>query len=289
MAIIPINTAASGLDIFLRQNGVLTNPLSITYVVKEPSGTIIDSDVGFKRSTGHYDARNTIIPSGFVINLPWKITWTFVSPNNITSSATEEFTVIEGFVPSFIEFDSIIELVKVDLGLTATEFTDEQFKSFVTKSLNRINRELCLENTVNELSLDSVTEEITPTLNSAGIDLLVLSIECLIVKRKRSIAIGKGIRIRDADSEIDTTAGFGGQRDLVENACDAFNKAISQIIYGGCSIFKDKQATITGSVIGYSNSRIIEVMDHAGEGTGLERDFSSPFDSSDTDIPGCRG
>lgn len=278
--IIPVGTAASGLDIFLRYNNVLTDPISITYQIFEPGDTIVGSGSGFRRSTGHYDARNSVIPSGFDISNPWKIEWTFTSPANVTSTACENFIVVSELVPAFSNIDNIIEQLKLDLGLRDTDFTQSQLETFIIKALNKINRSLCLAGTDQELHLDETTGTITPPINSAGLDLILMSVECLIVRRDRRVAISKGIRVRDGDSEIDTTAGFVGQRELSQDLCNDYEKAIAQLLYNGCAITEGGMDRIPGDLIWYGNSRIYADMDHDGQGSGQTRDFSSPFDSS---------
>jgi len=285
MAIVKENTAASGLDIFLRFNNILTDPISISYEIKEPAGSTIDSNIGFKRSVGHYDARNTVIPSGFNTSKSWKIIWTFTAPNNITSSITEEFCV-DSTTITLDNLNDLISQIKIDLGLKDSDFTDEQFAIFIIKALNKINLRLCLSGS-ETLKLNEFGN-IVPKINEGGQELILLAIECLIQQRKRIISVGKGIRVRDGDSEIDTTAGFAGQKDLVTNICGDFDKAIVHILYTGCSIIDGKASNVAGDMVWYGNSRIFANMDHDGDGNGETRDFSSPFDNNGWSWDFCR-
>ena len=119
MAIVAQGVAASGLDVFIRFQGALTDPIAgPTYVIKEPGGTTVGTGSGFKRTTGHFDARATVIPSGFSIVDEWKITWTATSPASVTSSTTECFSVVASLDFAFNNLQNITDLVKLDLGLS---------------------------------------------------------------------------------------------------------------------------------------------------------------------------
>lgn len=276
MAIIPVLTPASGLDIFLRYNGVLTDPLSISYQIFEPLGTGVGSGVGFKREVGHYDARNTTIPSGYDITQSWTITWTFTSPAGVTSQASENFTVVDSLSPSFDNVQDIKEQTKLDLGLT-TEFTDAQLTVFIQKAINRINRRLELTGTSLELSFDSGTGTITPIPNATILDFLVMQTECLIIKRDRRVAVGKGIRVKDGETEIDTTASFAGFNDAVRDICDELDQAVKDYLAK-----KDEEKILdvsdAGEIVWYGNSSIRAAMTHNNQGSGRIRSFISPLE-----------
>ena len=270
--LIPVNTAPSGLDIFLRFNGVLTDPLSISYKIFEPANTAVASSAGYRRSVGHYDARNSIIPSGYDITKSWLITWQFKSPAGITSTASENFAVTDSLLPSFSNVDNLVEQIKLDLGLT-NEYTQSQYEIFIVKALNRINRKLAYTGTVRELRFDDTTGTIIPTPNSTMLDIILLQIECLMVKQSRKAAVSKGIRVRDGDSQIDTTAGFGGHDSVVKDICGELDDAIADALWG------DDAVIDSAEIIWYGNSRIYADMDHDGDGSGETKDYSSPFDS----------
>lgn len=232
MALVAQNTAASGLDVTLKFQGQLFDPVSPSepsYVITEPLGTVVGSGVGFKRSTGIYDARGTVIPSGFDLTQAWKIAWTATSPVGVPATKCEEFSVVGSLSFDFSKIDDIVSLVKLDLNLT-NEFIEDQYRLFVTKALNRLNRCLCFTGTANELSLDTTTGAITPAPNSEIQDFIVMQVECLIVKRDNKIAIGRGIRVRDGETEIDTTAGFGGFRDFLQSVCGELDDACQRFL-----------------------------------------------------------
>jgi hypothetical protein len=279
MAIVAQGQAASGLDVYIRFQGVLTDPLEgPTYVIKEPAGTTVGAGSGYRRSTGIYDARNTVIPSGYSITESWTITWTATSPAGITSSQCQEFSVVASLDFDFNNLQNITDLVKLDLGLTDDDYTDVQFQQFTQKAINRINRRLQLTGTSSELSFDEGTGTITPTPNSTIFDFIIMQIECFIVRNLRKVAVGKGIRVRDGETEIDTTAGFGGHRDQVNDVCGELDEAVDDYLK---QLDKDEFSSVVSEnaeIIWYGNTRTCEDLDHDGQDSGSRRCIVSPFE-----------
>ncbi len=278
MPIIQVNTAASGLDIFLRDGaGNLTDATTITYDIIEPGLTLVADDIaGFKRSTGHYDARATVIPSGFSTAAPWNITWTFTSAGGVTSAKTEEFCVVSELSASFTNAENLFELVKIDLD--ESTLTNPQLEKFLTKTLDWLNFKLRLTGTSGELSYDGSAGEILPSPNSTIFSFIIMRMECLILKRRQASAVGTGIKVRDGDSQIDTTASFSGHRDVVRDVCGELDKCIERYLEDlAAGVFGDAGAANNGGLIWHGNQRIIEDTDHDGQAFGT-RDFRSPFD-----------
>lgn len=277
MAIVAQGQAASGLDVFIRFQGSLTDPIDgPTYVIKEPAGTTVGIGSGFRRSVGYYDARDTVIPSGFSITEAWNITWTATSPAGITSSACEEFSVVASLDFLFNNSSDITDLVKLDLGLT-DEFTDAEYNDFVNKAVKRVNRKLCLTSTSDQMVFDTGTGIITPTPNDTLLDIIVLQIECFVVTRDRKTAVGKGIRVKDGETEIDTTASFGGFDAQVKAICQELKDAVSDYLNK-----QDKEAfsdvvSENAEVIWYGNTRICEDLLHSGQGSNT-RCNTSPYE-----------
>lgn len=277
---IQLLTAASGLDIYLKDvNNNLIDPQAITYDIIEPSGTTVFNDVsGYRVSKGYYDARNSIIPnSGFDLTNNWSIIWSITAPGGAITTATEEFIVASGLSFSFVEEisnkEDLIEKIRLDMSIDTTAYSDSQMITFLIKAITRINRKLQLTGTTSEMSYNVLSGAITPEPNDDLFDLIMMQSECLVVKSRNSSAIGKGIRVRDDDTEIDTTAGFSGHMNLVKDVCGELDKAITEYFY-----YK-KGAAQNGKISWYATQRILADMDHSGQGTGQTRDFSSPFDS----------
>jgi hypothetical protein len=268
MAIIAVGTAASGLDIYLRDAaGQLTDPTSISYDIIEPGGTTVADDVApYKRAIGHYDARTTTIPSGYSTSLAWTITWTFTSTGGVTSSASEEFTVSVGLTGAFTNIDNTIEQVKTNIAATDTELTDNQWEILVVKALARLNRRLGIS-----LSYNESTGTIVPTPNDTVHDLIILQIECMLAKRRHAEAVSKGIRVRDGDSEIDTTAGFGGYKTVVGDVCGELEKAIQDYL------INTEGPGEHGDTVWHGNTPVYDDHDHDGQADHT-RWYDSPFD-----------
>ncbi len=277
MAIVAQGQAASGLDVFIRFQGSLTDPIDgPTYVITEPAGTTVGTGSGFRRSVGHFDARDTIIPSGFSITEAWKIAWTATSPAGITSTACEEFSVVASLDFLFNNSSDITDLVKLDLGLT-DEFTDSEYNDFVNKAVKRVNRRLCLTGTSNQMIFDTGTGIITPAPNDTLLDIIVLQIECFVVTRDRKTAVGKGIRVKDGETEIDTTASFGGFDQQVKAICGELDEAVKEFLRKADKASFSDVVSNNADVIWYGNTRICEDLLHDGQG-GNRRCHASPYE-----------
>lgn len=265
----------SGLDIKLYHNRVLTDPNSISYEIKEPAGTVVASGTGTKVSTGFYNASGSTIPSGYP-GTSWSIVWTFTSPSNVGDTATESFTVVDSLSTSFNydvgNIESIIEDVKLDMGLS-NEFTQANYVRLIKKSLRRLNRRLRFTGTTNALSYNSSTNNITPAPNDNITDLIILQIECLISKERRRDAVGKGIRVKDGDTEIDTTASFSGHSSVVSDFCGELDDAVKEYIRHEVDSPADH-----AEVVWYGSRRIEGEMDHDGEGDDSVIVYTSPFE-----------
>lgn len=280
MAIVAVGAPASGLDVFLRFQGVLTDPIAgPDYIIREPAGTVIGSGTGHRRSVGHYDARDTTIPSGFSTTAAWSVTWTATSPAGVTNSVTEEFTVADSLEMAFSSLANITDLVKLDLSLTTDDFTQAQLDEFVQKAVNRINRRLRLTGTAAEIVFDEGSGTISPTPNATILDFLVMQVECFIVQNIRKIAVGKGIRVKDGETEIDTTASFKGFDDQVKDICNELKDAVEDFLEE-----EDRETYINAvvdgaSVVWYGNSNICEDLLHNNQGDGRTRCIVSPFET----------
>lgn len=271
-----VGAAPSGLDIFTRFGGVLTDPLSITFNIREPGGSVLSPSgvAGFKRSTGHFDARSFgAMPSGFAVN-GWFIDWTVTSPAGVTSTASEEFVVAASMATAFTNIDDITGQVKLDLSIADSKFTAAQLETFLDKALNRLNRKLRLTGTAAELSISQTTGAVTPAPDASIQDLIVLQMECLMAQQRYSDSLAGGIRVKDGDSEIDKTSGLRANQDIVKRICDELDAAILDYLANDPS----QGAGEFGELVTYDNSKVITESDHQGEGAGRLRDWSSPFD-----------
>ncbi|MCK5610121.1 hypothetical protein KAR91_50070 [Candidatus Pacearchaeota archaeon] len=271
-----VGAPPSGLDIFTRFGGVLTDASAITFNINSPaSGILTPSGVaGFRRSVGHYDARNFgNMPSGHAVN-GWSITWTVTSPAGVTNTATEDFVVATSMETAFTNIDDITGQVKLDLAVSDDKFTSAELETFLEKALNRLNRRLNFTGTTSELSISQTTGAVIPTPNSSIQDLIVLQMECLMAQQRYSDSLGGSIRVKDGDSEIDKTAGLTANKDIVKRICEELDAAILDYLSNDVT----EGAGVHGALVTYDNSKVITDSDHDGEGTGRQRDWTSPFD-----------
>lgn len=274
--IIVAGTAASGLDIFTKFGAGLADPLSITYEIREPGGSLIDAASGTRISVGHFDARNSIIPSGFDNSSAWTIRWDFIAPNGVSGCAKENFTVSD--IPQTFELiGNIVENLKTDLGLLDDAFTTGEFARFIDKAVKRINRRLCFTGTAAELTFNTLTGQISPVPDSTICDFILMQAECMISKRNFNVGIRKGIRVKDGETEIDTTAGFGGFSDMIKSFCGELDEAVKEFFR---KEHEDLYRNVTGEVVWYGNRNICEDLFHNGQGHGITRCIISPFEHS---------
>ncbi len=73
----------------------------------------------------------------------------------------------------------------------------------------------------------------TANLPDNLLNLILLKSECLLAKRAHFDSAGKAIRVRDGDTEIDTSVGFGGLEGLTVGAggpCAEYDKALEEYL-----------------------------------------------------------
>jgi len=81
--------------------------------------------------------------------------------------------------------------------------------------------------------ISNVTISPDPITNNDNIfqALIPLKAACILNQGNFQKAIGQGIKVRDGDSSVDTTASFGGYRDILElGPCSAYDKLKKQIL-----------------------------------------------------------
>lgn len=184
---------------------------------------------------------------------------------------------------SAISISGIRQRAIVDMALSSTSFTDTQWAYLADKSVRRLNRKLRTEGENSQLSISGVDSSGVIVRSDSGsisdslADIVLLQVECLVAKNIRRSSVGKGIKVRDGDSEIDTTASFGGHNMVVSDACSELDSAIKEFLSNDPESTSD--ASTYGALITYDNSNIIVDADHNGDSGGT-RDYSSPFDSS---------
>lgn len=77
-----------------------------------------------------------------------------------------------------------------------------------------------------DISPDPVTRD-----DKAAIALITLKAACIIQTNRYQDAVGSSIRVKDGDSEIDTTTGFGGHKDLLTlGPCKAYDDILEDLM-----------------------------------------------------------
>ncbi len=157
-----------------------------------------------------------------------------------------------------------VEAIKNDFG-EDTDYTNTDYVNLVIKAIRRVNWRI---NTL--FSYYPTVSGISPVPTEQQADIIVAQAECLLSKRMRSKAVSKGIMVKDGDSQIDTTAAFGGYKDLVDDNCQNLEKLIALYMSENCA----------GELIthGDQNTQVEEY--HNGDANHT-RDYSSPFDSDE--------
>jgi len=85
-------------------------------------------------------------------------------------------------------------------------FTNVQLIQIVTKAARRVNRELCLFGTADEIVIDSSTGELTSPDDGSLEDLVLLQLECLISQRDYTFDLSEGligIRVVNGEQNLD--------------------------------------------------------------------------------------
>lgn len=153
-------------------------------------------------------------------------------------------------MPAGNDITNLIRFIRMDIGDDGDTqtFTDTQIVTMVAKATIRLDAELggCLSVPTSggliqfEQSSTSGTFSASGTFvlptgaSSSGLpsqlfNLVMLRAECMLAKRQQFDSAGKAIRVRDGDTEIDTSVGFGGLRDLVSGKggpCDEYQSAL---------------------------------------------------------------
>ncbi len=85
-------------------------------------------------------------------------------------------------------------------------FTDAQLVLMIEKAAKRVNRELCLTGTTNQISVDASGCMTTPPNEPDLEDLLLLATECLLSQRDFSLDLNSsqiGLRVVDGEQALD--------------------------------------------------------------------------------------
>jgi hypothetical protein len=133
------------------------------------------------------------------------------------------------------DITNLIRFIRMDIGDDGSTqtFSDTQLVTIVQKATIRVDTDIagCLSIAASGGFIQFEQSVSGSTFLASGIfvlpsgaptnglpdnllNLVTLKSECLLAKRAHFDAAGKAIRVRDGDTEIDTSVGFGGLRDL---------------------------------------------------------------------------
>jgi len=205
----------------------------------------------------------------------------YIIQNKITT--TEGRTAERAFILIVKETDDITPLIMVvrtlidDFGDSPTYNDDRIRRALVTGGLIA-SQEVSLANTY---TFDLKGVEITPSpvnkSDDEAIALFTLKAACILDTNKLQDGVSNSIRVRDGDTEIDTSRSFQGYRDiLILGPCATYQKLIKEAkIKNSMGIGKAIMSPITHE--DYTGSRV------AGcNGTGLFLSVQRYFDSMKT-------
>lgn len=157
-------------------------------------------------------------------------------------------------MPAGNDVTNMIRFIRLDIGDDGSTqtYTDTQIVSMVAKATPRVDADIAFGLSVPqsggfiefEQSISGTTHlasgvflkpsgAATNNLPAPLFNLVTLKVECLLAKRAHFDAAGKAIRVRDGDTEIDTSVGFGGLRDLTSGSagpCAAYEDALKEYL-----------------------------------------------------------
>ncbi len=171
-----------------------------------------------------------------------------------------------------------IDTVRATLGPNSTDFTNEDLAAIVVYSANKINLKLSLSPAIGYIPAAS---GFSPEPSDDIACFIVMQSNCTTAKKSSAIALGKGIRVRDGDSEIDTSVGFGGLGAFQDAICDELDELIELYRSGGIGAETPSVASIYGCSVGYAQSKKSELVQDEF-GSPFRRRKISPFGSSNS-------
>jgi DNA-binding transcriptional regulator/RsmH inhibitor MraZ len=99
------------------------------------------------------------------------------------------------------------------------QFTDAELIAVINKAARRVNRELCLFGTDDEITIDA-SGCFTSTDDGTLTDLVLLQAECMVAGRNINLELqnnGAGIRVIDGEQQIDTRQRAASRMDFLNS------------------------------------------------------------------------
>ncbi len=115
----------------------------------------------------------------------------------------------------------------------ATTFTDERIHTAIAVAGLIVAQEYAFDVTyVFDLQAPEITPDptVAATYDPVASALFSLKAACILNTNAYQSAVGKGIKVRDGDSEVDTTGSFKGYKDIIEvGPCGSYTKLLKQM------------------------------------------------------------
>lgn len=136
-----------------------------------------------------------------------------------------------------------------DVSITPT-FSDDRIATAILVAVSIVGQEYDFDTTYivdfDLLSLSPDPTE-TSTYDPVAVALFSLKAACLLNMNQYQSAVGTGIRVRDGDSEVDTTGSFAGYKDILAlGPCGSY-KSLLQSVYWSKRAGKGKALTSPSS------------------------------------------
>lgn len=127
---------------------------------------------------------------------------------------------------------SMVTMVRAMINdLDEATFTDEKIKTSIVTSGIVVGTEYDYSNDyIFDIEQLTITPDPVAVGDNDAVALMSLRSACLLDLNKYQTGIGQGIRVKDGSSEVDTTAGFGGFKDIIiYGSCKSYEKLIKQL------------------------------------------------------------
>lgn len=160
-----------------------------------------------------------------------------------------------------------------DLGTTET-YDDNRIEEAIVISGIFVSQDYLLT-TSYTFDVDAISIIPDPVVNfdPIAIALFTLKASCMLSLNSYQTAIKGGIRVRDGDSEVDTTTGFGGYRDLLKlGPCGAYSNLLQ--------VLSRRRSSNVGKAVGTPLNHwdhLLPPFGYGPTGDGYNRSFFDSF------------
>jgi hypothetical protein len=126
--------------------------------------------------------------------------------------------------------DSLVPMVRALINdMDSTQFTDERVETSIVVAGVIVGNEYSFPT---DYSFDIVDIDISPdpSADKVFVALVGLKAACILNTNQYQQGVQQGIRVRDGSSEVDTTSGFAGYKDILKlGPCGTYEKLVDQL------------------------------------------------------------